>query len=244
VTLNLKSQALDPLAVFAFPAVCQICNERRAEPTDGFVCIHCLRNVFRTQRPWCEQCGLPFDGEFTETTTCLNCLDFEWDFDCARSLFASKGLVREVIHRFKYNGAEFFQPLLNQWVRVYSSVFKGSPDWIVPIPLHPLKERERGFNQAECLAEAVAGVLGVPMIRDAVQRVKNTETQTHLSRTKRLANMNGAFTLRGNQRLMGTVMLVDDVMTTGATASACASVLKKSGASKVNVFTLARGLPI
>ena len=244
MTLNLKSQALNPLAVFAFPAVCQICNEQRAEPADGFVCAYCLRNVFRTQRPWCEQCGLPFDGEFTETTACLNCLDLEWDFDGARSLFASKGLVREVIHRFKYNGAEFFQPLMNRWIRVFSSDFKESPDWIVPIPLHPLKERERGFNQADRLAEAVAEVLGVPMVRDAVQRVKNTETQTHLSRSKRLANMNGAFTLRRNRSLMGTVMLVDDVMTTGATASACACVLKNSGTSKVNVFTMARGLPI
>ena len=149
-----------------------------------------------------------------------------------------------MIHRFKYNGAEFFQPLMNRWIRVFSSDFKESPDWIVPIPLHTLKERERGFNQADRLAEAVAEVLGVPMVRDAVQRVKNTETQTHLSRSKRLANMNGAFTLRRNRSLMGTVMLVDDVMTTGATASACARVLKEAGAGTVNVLTLARALPV
>jgi ComF family protein len=243
VALNLKSQVLEPLAAFAFPTVCQICGEQRAEPADGFVCVFCLRNVFPTRPPWCEQCGQPFDGEFTEASTCLNCHDVQWKFDCARSLFSTRGLVREVIHRFKYNGAEFFRPLLGQWLRGSSQLFTQRIDCVVPIPLHPLKKRERGFNQARHLAEYVAARLSAPLAADVIRRVKNTETQTHLSRTQRMANMRGAFNVR-RKGLSGLVLLVDDVMTTGATASTCAGVLKKAGAGTVNVLTLARGLPV
>ena len=244
MALNLKSQALEPLAAFAFPTVCQICGEQRAEPVDGFVCVSCLRNVFPTRPPWCEQCGQPFDGEFTEASTCLNCHEVEWKFDCARSLFSTRGLVREVIHRFKYNGAEFFRPLLEQWLRGSSQLFARRIDWVVPIPLHPLKERERGFNQAQQLAEYVAARLSAPLVTDVIRRVKNTETQTHLSRKQRMMNMRDAFDIFQKERFSGFVLLVDDVMTTGATASACAGVLKKAGADAGNVLTLARGLPV
>ncbi|MCH2379514.1 MAG: hypothetical protein MK236_08855, partial [Pedosphaera sp.] len=117
-------------------------------------------------------------------------------------------------------------------------------DWVVPVPLHPLKEREREFNQAEPMAKSVASFLRASLNTNTVERIKYTETQTHLSRSKRLSNMNGAFAVNRNCKLYGTVLLVDDVMTTGAPASACARVLKQAGASTVNVLTLARGLPV
>lgn len=237
---DLKSQIIEPLAALAFPTACQICSDRQAEPWNGYICTQCLRDVRPTKPPWCNQCGLPFDGEFTEISTCLNCHEIEWHFDCARSLFASRGLVREIVHRSKYHHADFFQPLIDRWFSSVNQFPSISHDWIVPIPLHALKEREREFNQAEHMAKSVASSLGGSLNTNTLERIKYTETQTDLSRSKRLKNMKGAFAVKRKRNLSGTVLLVDDVMTTGATASACARVLKQAGAGTVNVLTLAR----
>ena len=237
---DLKSQIIEPLAALAFPTACQICSDRQAEPWNGYICTQCLRDVRPTKPPWCNQCGLPFDGEFTEISTCLNCHEIEWHFDCARSLFASRGLVREIVHRSKYHHADFFQPLIDRWFSSVNQFPSISHDWIVPIPLHALKEREREFNQAEHMAKSVASSLGGSLNTNTLERIKYTETQTDLSRSKRLKNMKGAFAVKRKRNLSGTVLLVDDVMTTGATASACARVLKQAGAGTVNVLTLTR----
>ena len=237
---DMKSQIIEPLVALAFPTVCQICSDRQAEPWNGYICTQCLRDVRPTKPPWCNQCGLPFDGEFTEISTCLNCHEIEWHFDCARSLFASRGLVREIVHRSKYHHADFFQPLIDRWFSSVNQFPSISHDWIVPIPLHALKEREREFNQAEHMAKSVASSLGGSLNTNTLERIKYTETQTDLSRSKRLKNMKGAFAVKRKCNLSGTVLLVDDVMTTGATASACARVLKQAGAGTVNVLTLAR----
>ena len=244
MALDLKSQIIEPLAALAFPTVCQICSDRQAEPRNGYVCALCLRDVRPTKTPWCNQCGLTFDGEFTEISTCSNCHEIEWHFDCARSLFAARGLVREIVHRLKYHHADFFQPLINRWFSAVNQFPGISHDWIMPIPLHPLREREREFNQAEHMARSVASSLRTFLNTNALERIKYTETQTPLSRSKRLRNLTGAFAVKRNRKLSGAVLLVDDVMTTGATASACARVLKQAGASTVNVLTLARTLPV
>ena len=147
------------------------------------------------------------------------------------------------MHRFKYNDAEHFLPLLENWMQTADRFIERSPDWIVPVPLHPVKERERGFNQAQRMAEMVSRVIGAPMDTKLVRRVKFTETQTHLSRKKRIANMRNAFSAPNKRKISGTILLVDDVMTTGATAGACAAVLQGAGAERVEVLTLARGVP-
>ena len=113
----------------------------------------------------------------------------------------------------------------------------------MPVPLHPLKMRQRQFNQAERLARCLGRVLGLPVNGRVVRRVQFTETQTKLSRPQRAANVTGAFAPRAGQNLHGqNVILVDDVMTTGATTSACARALRQAGAGDVCVWTVARGI--
>ena len=158
-------------------------------------------------------------------------------------MLSARGLVREVIHRYKYNRHEFFEPLMIQWLFGCGRLFLEKPQCVIPVPLHPLKERDRGFNQAERLAKGVAEHLNLPMESRWLRRVKFTETQTNLSRKERMSNMRNAF--EASERMtFSRVLLVDDVMTTGATASACAAALRLMGVQTVDVLTLARGMPV
>ena len=234
---------IEPLKGLAFPEVCQVCNESWAGADNGFACRTCRSNVFKSTSPWCEQCGLPFEGAAGDAITCKNCHEADWQFERARSMMSARGLVREVIHRHKYNRHEFFEPLMVQWFFGCGSLFSEKPQCVIPVPLHPLKERDRGFNQAERLAKGVAEHLDLPMEPGCLRRVKYTETQTNLSRKERMANMHNAF--EASERVaFSRVLLLDDVMTTGATASACAAALRRAGVQTVDVLTLARGMPV
>ena len=113
---------------------------------------------------------------------------------------------------------------------------------IVPVPLHSLKKREREFNQADRLAKYLSNAIGVPMDTSILKRVEPTQSQTRLSRTERAENVKKAFALRASVDLKGMhIILIDDILTTGATTSACAGVLRKAGAAKIQVWTVARG---
>jgi ComF family protein len=228
-----------------YPENCQLCRAGRAGAAQGFVCSRCWQGVRFVRPPWCDRCGLPFAGEITTTFECANCRELTLHFESARAAVVASGVVLEVIHRYKYQQAEWFEPFLTDLLcREAAPVVRGgSWDAVVPVPLHPRRERERGFNQAARLAAALARACDLPVRRDWVRRMEFTRTQTALSRAERAANMRGVFEARPGLRLNGQrVVLVDDVLTTGATTSACAKALLDAGAGRVVVWTLARGL--
>jgi ComF family protein len=232
---------------FVFPGACQACGERRAAPAEGFVCEECRRQVRYIRPPFCARCGLPFEGEITTEFECANCREMELKFSSARSAVVAGGLVREVIHRFKYQQARWFEPflagLLVDAARPELVEAEGRWDFIAPVPLHPVKERERGFNQAACLAGRLSVATGIPLNENLLRRVQPTRTQTQLTRGERAANVRRAFAARRGLKLAGErIVLVDDVFTTGATTSACAGALLAAGAGDVSVWTVARGL--
>jgi len=166
-------------------------------------------------------------------------------FSAARSAVVARGAVREIIHRYKYQRALWFEPFLaGLLLREIMPALRGQRwDLIVPVPLHPLKLREREFNQAERLAVHLGKAASIPVNKKLLRRVRFTNTQTRLTRPERAANMRGAFAMRGSARLDGErVILVDDVFTTGATTSACAQTLLAAGADEVCVWTVARGI--
>ena len=174
----------------------------------------------------------------------MNCGDLEFSFDFATSAYRSRGVVRDLIHQFKYNRQVHLRHLLG---RMMAEGFRDArlgelrPDAIVPVPLHPTRKREREFNQAEVLALLAGRRLGLP-VEDCLRRTRYTLTQTHFHREERFGNLQGAFALRRGARVEGKVIaLVDDVLTTGSTADACARVLREAGASAVIVITVARG---
>jgi ComF family protein len=230
---------------FFYPEVCQHCGEQHARPADGFICPECWCDVHFIRPPFCERCGLPYPGEIKTTFICANCDEMELQFSRARSAVAARGLVLDVIHRYKYQRALFFEPFLAELlIREAAPWLRESKwDFIVPVPLHPLKQREREFNQAERLGQRLSGATNIPFEKSILRRVEPTRTQTQLSRAERTANVRRAFAADFDSHLRGKrVVLVDDVLTTGATTSACAGVLRKAGAVEVCVWTVARGL--
>lgn len=229
---------------FLYPEICQFCREQRATPSEGYVCARCWQNLRFIRPPFCEQCGLPCAGEITVAFRCSNCHDFELHFTRARSAVAAEGMALEIIHRWKYRRELWFEAflagLLIQEAR--ASLSKGW-DCLVPIPLHSLKEREREFNQSLALARRLGAATGLPVCSDAVRRLEPTRVQARLSRDERRENVRKAFARGDSAAVKGRrVVLVDDVLTTGATASACAKVLRDGGAVEVCVWTVARGL--
>ncbi len=157
---------------------------------------------------------------------------------------ATTPLILEVIHRYKYQRALWFEPFLSELL-----IFEAAPilraekwDFIVPVPLHPLKLREREFNQAERLAKRLSAATKIPVNTKLLRRVKLTQTQTQLTREQRAANVRGAFEMSEDKKLNGEkIILLDDVFTTGATTGECARILSKAGAGEICVWTVSRG---
>jgi len=230
---------------FFYPATCQLCAEERATARDGFVCARCRQQVRFIRPPFCDRCGLPFPGDITTTFECSNCRDMELHFVSARSSVVARGAVLEIIHRYKYQRHLWFEPFLVDLLKREALPGLRAQKWdrIMPVPLHPVKLREREFNQAERLAARLAVAATVPLDAKSLRRVLPTATQTRLTKQQRAANMHNAFAVRDGVKLTGQrIVLVDDVFTTGATTSACARVLRKAGAAEVRVWTVARGL--
>lgn len=229
---------------FVYPEVCQFCHQGRATPAESFICADCRAQVEVIEPPFCSRCGLPFQGAITSEFECASCRQMNWPFSCARAAVAAQGLMLEVIHRYKYQHALWLEPFLAELLirRAAPELQAGHWDWIVPVPLHSVKQREREFNQAERLARRLSAATGVPVHHRLLRRVQPTRTQTQLTREERLANVRRAFALGRGQRLSGKrFVIVDDVLTTGATTGACAGVLRAGGAAEVCVWTVARG---
>jgi competence protein ComFC len=230
---------------FFYPEICQLCHSEHATARDGFVGTRCRLQVHFIEPPFCERCGLPYPGAITAPFECSNCREMGFHFSSARSAVVAHNAVREVIHRYKYQRALWFEPFLARLFldRAVPALCARDWDFILPVPLHPMKQREREFNQAERLAGKLSSATGIPLNPGLLGRIRPTATQTLLTRQQRAANMRGAFAVRAGVRLNGQrLVLVDDVFTTGATTSACAEVLRAAGAGDVCVWTVARGL--
>jgi len=236
---------LEAFGGFFYPNVCQCCRVERAEAAEGYVGAACRTRVRWCQPPICSKCGLPYEGSFSEPFECANCGTLPLHFDWARAAVCAGGVVLEVIHRYKYGRERWFEPFLGGLLVAAAEpgVRAGQWDWLVPVPLHPVKEREREFNQAVCLAHWLGRATGVPVARGFLRRAHYTSTQTRLGRGRRRENVVGAFQVRETTPLTGRrLILIDDVLTTGATTSECARVLKECGAGEIGVWTVARGV--
>jgi ComF family protein len=241
----LVQSALDTTLGLFYPEVCALCQDEPASARDGFVGAKCRQQARFVRPPFCQRCGLPFEGDITASFDCSNCRDLELHFSSARAAVVAKTVVLEAIHRFKYSRALWFENFLAGLLLAEAvPILRGQKkSFIMPVPLHPLKQREREFNQAELLAARLSRATGIPLNTNLLRRVKATATQTLLKREQRAKNMHGAFAVRDGLKLNGQkIILVDDVFTTGATTNDCARALRGAGAGDVCVWTVARGL--
>lgn len=237
-------RTLEPLRAVAslfYPALCAACH---APVTRGdYVCQNCLDKAQRIIAPFCAKCSEPFSGAIDGQFTCGNCAHRSLAFDAAVSAYRSRGVVRFIILQLKYNRQLHLRHPVAEWLQEAMNDARLSQrpfDLIVPVPLHPARFRERGFNQADILAKILAQKINVPLGR-ALDRIRYTTTQTAFDRTDRMENLRGAFRLRKNIDLRGLqVLLVDDILTTGSTLSECARVLRQGGAHSIYAVTAAR----
>lgn len=225
--------ALRGLLDLVFPPACQLCRSSRSFP----LCPTC-QSAFRLVRPpICQKCGKPLRGSSDLVFTCLPCRHRRLYFAAARSAGIYDGTLREAIHALKFRGRRALAaPLGSLMAERISGARLPLAQVVIPVPLHRRRLRERGYNQSELLAGAVAGHLRLPVRSDVLVRRQATEAQSGLTLEDRRANVRGAFfaacSIEGQ-----TVLLVDDVLSTGFTASECARVLRQAGASRVIVLT-------
>jgi len=224
-----------------FPPLCPLCDRMLGAGRRDPLCGACWEGLERIAPPWCRCCGAPLGIE----GLCGACRIRRPRFAYARAALLYGDLVREAIHAFKFGGrGGLANPLGDLLAGLGLSALPGAaPDVLVPVPLHPRRARERGYNQALLLARRLERAWRVPVVADALVRAVPTLPQADLDAAARRRNVRDAFAVRRPERITGRhVVLVDDVLTTGATAGECARTLYRAGAAAVGVLTVARTL--
>ena len=219
--------------------------------TAPYLCSACRMGFVPVRSPICDKCGMMFESRVGEDHLCQTCMEGGPIFKKARAVGVYCDTLMALIHAFKYNGKIQLAGLLGNMIfnTFLTHWEENDVDLVMPVPLHPKRLRERGFNQAFLLIKRWPenfkriGIEGFPLkiSHDALSRVKRTSSQTGLNRKQRSENIKNAFQVKDAVKINGRrILLVDDVYTTGATINECAGVLTKAGAERVDVLTLAR----
>lgn len=218
-----------------------------------YLCPQCRQLYESVESPLCIQCGLPFVSHFGIDHLCNDCMKHPFDFTAARAAGLYNQMLKSIIHFYKYHGrTELARPLGRLlWDAFHRFYDVKAFDLIIPVPLHWFRRMRRGFNQAALLVrqwEKLADLQGIAfkpniICENRLYRCRHTAPQTGLGKRRRAANLKNAFKVRNSQGIHDKcILLVDDVMTTGATVDACAKVLKRAGAGQIKVLTLARAV--
>jgi len=227
-----------------YPARCELC-ECQLEKSEKYICENCSTKLPVISIPHCPVCYRPIRTRGSENRICGYCkIEQKRVIEKVVALYEYRDGARELIHRYKYDKYQFLSGFLakNLFEQVNKSEALEEVDWIISIPLHWTRKRWRGFNQADKLARYISKKTGVPLLPTKYfKRIKKTTPQVTLNAKHRKKNIRGAFELNKKIKFENSsVVLVDDVLTTGATSNECARILKKAGAKKVNLFVLAR----
>jgi ComF family protein len=240
---------IEQLADIIYPPRCAVCKQFLwkgplvKEIGSLPFCPTCLSDFRDVASPLCPVCGKPFPSEVKEDHPCEDCLRKRPFYEAAWAPYRYEGAILKAIHRLKYGSKSFLAEALGPLLaRFMESRYKKSGDLLtIPVPLHPKRMRERGFNQSLLLARHVARGASADLDFLSLKRVRYTLPQTRLAKKDRQKNVRGAFQLKNREAIKGkTILLVDDVVTTGNTLNECARILKKGGARKVFGVSLAR----
>jgi ComF family protein len=236
---------LEALLDTLFPPLCHVCRTFVPGREEIHLCPGCRERIVLIASPLCPVCGLPFATEHGIDHPCGPCITSRRPFSRARAAARFGGPVQELIHHFKYgNKVHLARPLGLFTAQALAGFLpSGGTDFIVPVPLHRKRLRERGFNQAQLLGRVLAKQWRINLSVHNLRRVRWTEPQIGLCAADRERNVRGAFQVADPARFEGRrLLLVDDVYTTGSTVEECARTLKRAGAEEVMVITVARAL--
>lgn len=228
-----------------YPPVCEICGLGLSG--GKALCAPCADGLPRISPPFCDVCGEHFQGLIDGPFECPNCHGISFHFEFARAAMVRSDATLELVHRLKYGreihlGGELGRLACRAFADPRLAVALAEKWPLVPVPLHRSRQMDRQFNQAEEIARSIAIETGLPVAR-LLKRVRQTETQTRLTRKQRMENLRGAFALRKSlpEEVPPGYLIVDDVFTTGSTVDECAKLLRKAGAGRVAVLTVMRG---
>ena len=221
-----------------FPGRCPVCD-KIIKFRQEYVCAACLEKIKFVREPACMKCGKPLEEET------------EYCFDCARKKhFYIKGAavfeyasMASCIYRFKYGGRQEYAGFLGRCMakRLKKELEDWKPEALIPVPVHTSRRRKRGYNQSELLAEALSRQTGIPVRKDIVKRVKKTVPQKELDIRQRQNNLKKAFKIIENDVKLNTIVIIDDIYTTGSTVDAMAAVLQEAGIKNIYYAALAVG---
>jgi ComF family protein len=235
-------QLTDGAAAVLLAPICAACRTPLEKPTRGAVCPGCWAAIVPITAPWCRTCGDPLASwrvVTDEEARCPRCRSAPPHISLARAIGPYEGSLRAIVHALKYDGRPTIARHLAARMRAAGSGLLEDADVVVPVPLHGSRERARGFNQARELARH----LGRPCA-DALARTRKTPSQADLPAARRHANVQGAFRIAGRIVARQTIVLIDDVSTTGATLNACAAALLDAGAKEVRALTAAKAVAL
>lgn len=233
--MEILRQAAEGLLDLVYPPACFACGSFGS----AYICESCLSKIKPVADPICMICGHTIRGD-----ECKNCLARSRMFTKARAAGDYNGILKELIHQFKYNGARCLAEPLSDFM--YECLIKAGEfelqtiDYLIPVPIHAIRKRVRGYNQSELLADGVSRLSGISVLHDVMIRTVYTKPQVELSREKRMLNMKSAFQVANPDAVIGKrIMLIDDVSTTSSTIHECSRILMENGACKVSAFCLA-----
>jgi len=230
---------MNVLLSLLYPRRCPVCD-KPVKPWNVLICRECESVLNYIEPPRCMKCGKHIGD--SETEYCADCAGRNHLYDCGRALFSYQS-VSSSIARFKYHGrreyAAFYAACMADVLENFIRTCRAEA--LVPVPLHRSRKRRRGYNQAEVLARELSALTGIPVCDNLIGRVKKTVPMKELSVADRQNNLKKAFKILRNDVKLNTIIIIDDIYTTGATIDAMCRELKKAGVEKIYFMTLAIG---
>ncbi|MEZ5413857.1 MAG: ComF family protein [Opitutaceae bacterium] len=237
-------QVMRGAADVLFPPVCVHCQALTEGSALRHLCVKCAAEADVVQPPCCSTCGYPYFGIVEGERMCPHCEGLAPAFREGRTCVLLKGPTRSLVHALKYHHGLY---VLEDMAKLFAQA-PGLMAWVqdailVPVPLHPRRERERGYNQSQMLAECLGQAAGGAEIGNLLERVQDTVSQTHHDKRARQANLKNAFALAKGAPINPArhYILIDDVFTTGSTLNSCARVLRRAGCLNLDVITFGHG---
>jgi ComF family protein len=231
---------LDLLGGVALPQLCASCRE----PVDGAgLCAACWSKVAFIAPPYCERLGIPFTFDAGQGLLSMEAIADPPAYGRSRAAVRYDDITRTLVHALKYGDRLDLAPMMGRWMANAGQALLSEADALVPVPLHWRRQWTRRFNQSALLAEEIARTSGCKVVHRALKRIKATPQQVGLDKTARAQNVQGAFRVPPEGKAEVTsrkLVLVDDVLTSGATIDACARALLRAGAQSVDVLVFAR----